>query len=310
MADQIVKTLLVYSQRSGARRACGPASLHAQAFNTGSKNRAMSARSAVIGAAGNDSRNRRPYPIVRSRGSSTASTPRSCGGGSGGPVLAAGRGWPAAPDIGERHRRHAPDRLDARGGDWVGGRRERQLVDDDAAQRLTHTSTPCQKLDVASSTAWASRGTARERRSRRVPCTRTGYSNPFRRGPPQHRVTGEEDERAPTGALEDARRSRGPPPPEPRRPRMWHAPRQIENRLSRVVELGARRSSRAPGHTKAASNVIERFRHARVADVSTVEFRRSSTDSWTIWETSMGAALRNTPRPPFDEVDVLRVGGA
>ena len=37
----------------------------------------MASRSLVTGAGGSEARNRRPYPIVRSRGSRTASTPRS-----------------------------------------------------------------------------------------------------------------------------------------------------------------------------------------------------------------------------------------
>ena len=118
--------------------------------------------------------------------------------------------------LGERVAAARADRLEPRRGDRIArASANGSLSTITQLSASPMTSTPCQKLDVASSTAC---GVSRKRVSSSdrgaVPCTRIGYSSASSTTgctQPQHRVAREQHERAPRGPLQDRRRSRARP---------------------------------------------------------------------------------------------------
>ena len=164
------------------------------------------------------------------------------------------------------------------------------------------TSTPCQKLDVANSTAC---GVSRNCLSSCDPRRRALHENRIverhlgdRLHGAQRRVAGEQHEGAAARALQNLDDLAAGGAREIRRPRIGHPRRQIQDRLAREVELRRQadlaRRCRMPSRLRMYSNVPSTV---SVADVSTVVRIRSSSSSRTIADTSIGDARRKTPRP-------------
>ena len=148
------------------------------------------------------------------------------------------------------------------------------------------TSTPCQKLDVASSTAFGRASELLEQHA-----ARGGSLHEQRIGerplqPGAHRaqrgVAGEQDEGAAFGPVEDLDDFVGDPGGELRLSRVGHPPRQIEDataardRTRTASAIASRRPRRAGWPTYSNDSPTR-----RVADVSTVVRRRSNSRSRT-----------------------------
>ena len=160
-------------------------------------------------------------PEARDRGS-PARRGRS-GGGSAARAPAAAPGSPAAPGSRRTHRRRAPLMASIRAAvTGSPGEANGSLSMITQLSASPTTSTPCQKLDVASSTAFGVRPELvdqRRTRRRALHEDRVGQRHLDERlHRAQHRVAGEEHERAAARALAAARWSRAPPPRRSRAP--------------------------------------------------------------------------------------------